>query len=303
MLTISSSQLDALRNTFAIVAAIVSIIVAVVRQTAERRPTLHYWISPLLPIDLDDEGKKRYWRLRETMHKDYVSVWGVHFMNGGRQPIRRDDFDDGRPITVTFKAEVQHLETGAGYPATVRAVATPQADGHSIAVQPLLLNGGDQMECKVLLQGLHPTLRTWAILTNIVTERFTIDTRIEDIRRPRRAGIVRRFLALFARRGYLQGELGYFVTFNLRAAALFSVGFLALAGAEYIVPSSYHVAFPAVSVIVANAAGILAVFVFLTLVYIAGAVAVGESMRWIRRHLAAFWDAQKYRAQRTRQDP
>src|SRR5262249_12284553 len=74
--------------------------------------------------------------------------------NRGTVPIRREDFDGGKSISMDVRElrKIYYVEQAEPHPGRWR-VGTSRPSDHILAIKPLLLNPGDQITMKAVLVG------------------------------------------------------------------------------------------------------------------------------------------------------
>jgi hypothetical protein len=78
----------------------------------------------------------------------------IGFRNTGNRDIFRDDFEQGKPITLSFGKRCRVLDADFDDPNPQSLEPNVRSSGdHEVEVKPLLLNKGDSFSAKVLVSG------------------------------------------------------------------------------------------------------------------------------------------------------
>jgi hypothetical protein len=138
-------------NQFAVTTAlaVIAVLVAIVLHRLSR-PTrsLSHVVARTRLLSVDDRTRDKVEIRYGGQLVPTVDLISVKIVNDGRQPIAARDV--ATPLLVELPAETQVLsaEVGTQKPRDLRPVLA--VSGHSISVEPLLLNPGDQFEINIL---------------------------------------------------------------------------------------------------------------------------------------------------------
>jgi len=271
-ITYAQQHQDGIRNTFATLAALVSLLVALVRLRTGH-PTVFDSVRRLHAIDLGEKGHGRYWELRRDHPSATVEVLGLFVGNSGRQAIKREDFDGVRALELGFpRSAVQHCEVGSSVPSYLQQlVEVVVPDEHTVRIRPLLLNAGEAFELRVVCVGqshfqqvraLYGPLAplVWWMSVWLTPPQFTEDcqlrARAANVRRVVHYGPLHRALILLPGSG-----LGRTIAWSLltlaRMIAIVSVLFLSLVLVDSLAPGPAHSVLASVSAALSQLAVIL----------------------------------------------
>jgi hypothetical protein len=227
---------DAARTIFALLAGLISVSAALLRFITDRS-VLYQTISPNFPIDLSDDGRRLYWALDGDAQERRLTVWSIRIGNRGRLPIKRDQFDSGQPLELMFpNGPVKHVEVGERVPTKLHLDVSdlnPENET-SIKISPLLLNSGDEVELKVILDGDYRALSgftKWMLEPlRSLGDRYNwpqYNIRIEGVTGIKKPSIRTRYRALQRHYESLRRLQGM-ANFVVRYIAIFSIAYLYL---------------------------------------------------------------------------
>jgi hypothetical protein len=144
---------DPLWQSIGALSGIAALIVAIIAVFVQRRrKQLSYEIISSIPVLGTQEaiaGKLEMFFEQKPVTD--VQLLEVRFVNSGNQPITAADYE--QPVALTFddKARVLIFEVTATTPKTLKASLT--TDGTRVLMTPLLLNGGDSVNLRLLIAG------------------------------------------------------------------------------------------------------------------------------------------------------
>lgn len=247
--TYAQQHQDGIRNTFATLAAIASILYYGLTRLRTGSARLFSSVRRRYAFELSADGHDLYWRLRREHSDEPVGVSSVYIGNSGRQALRREDFDgeDAFELHASDLLRFRWVEVGETVPADLAdTVQLSGPDERTIRMRPLLLNGGDVIELRVVhvgrtwkqdlrqltTSGWHWFLVgivAWPLQRSIIDlsgrEDFAVRVRALNIRRVFRYGALRRGLALLP--ASLNGRiLASIFGLTARLLALVSILFL-----------------------------------------------------------------------------
>ena len=136
------------RTILAVVAICVTVSLFLLGQRL-RRKALTYTISKTRVLSIHEEVKGRVQILFDGAPARDVCLFVITINNSGSEPIRAEDFE--RPLGFQWEgpAKVLTADLVSAKPTSLRPVINTGLSG--IALEPLLLNGGDWLQVKALL--------------------------------------------------------------------------------------------------------------------------------------------------------
>ena len=136
-----------LKATIAIIALILTLIIALYFQWWRNRKNLSYEIlSDTALLTSDEKIREKIQILYEGTPVKDVRLFILKIINNGSQPIKSDDFE--KPLSFVFSedAQILSIETVSVNPDNLDVSVTSQLNKLSIA--PILLNSGDFFQLK-----------------------------------------------------------------------------------------------------------------------------------------------------------